>query len=90
MVDGGAGRRIRRGTGLPGPWYNRIAAQLGDIDADPPDDLIEGSLGDVVTSYGAFGDHQVLLCGSAAMVRSTLHKLIETGTPAENIRYDPY
>ena len=74
---------------FPDPWYNRIVAQLGDIGADP-DDLIEGSLDEVVTSYGAFGDHQVLLCGSAAMVRATLHKLVETGTPVENIRFDPY
>jgi len=74
---------------IPDPWYDRIAAHIGEVGVDP-DDLLEGSLDDVVTSYGAFGDHQVLVCGPGAMVRTTVQKLLETGTPAENIRYDPY
>ncbi len=71
------------------PFYDRIAAHVGDLGIDP-DELLEGTLGDIVTSYGAFGDHQVLVCGSAPMVRSTVQRLLETGTPLENIRYDPY
>jgi len=31
-----------------------------------------------------------LVCGSAAMVRSTRDRLIEAGTPAEVIQFDPY
>ncbi|AKE91273.1 FAD-binding oxidoreductase [Rhodococcus aetherivorans] len=75
--------------GIPDEWYDRIVAHVGDPGFHP-DELLEGSLDEVVTSYGAFGDHQVLVCGSAAMVRATLHTLVETGTPAENVRCDPY
>ncbi|MGI9209747.1 MAG: FAD-binding oxidoreductase [Rhodococcus sp. (in: high G+C Gram-positive bacteria)] len=71
------------------PFYDRIVSHVGDFGIDP-DEFLEGTLGDIVTSYGAFGDHQVLVCGSAAMVRSTVQRLLETGTPLENIRYDSY
>lgn len=67
-------------------FYERVRADVGFED----DDLVEGSLADVVTSYGAFADHQVLVCGSAAMVRATLDRLHASGTPAENIQFDPY
>lgn len=74
---------------VPDPWYERVAPKMGELGPDP-DELLEGSLDEIVTSYGAFGDHQVLVCGSGPMVRATVQKLLETGTPAENIRYDPY
>ncbi|MFD4369901.1 FAD-binding oxidoreductase [Rhodococcus sp. NPDC058521] len=67
-------------------WYESVRSDIGF----GVDDLIEGTLPDVVTSYGAFVDHQVLVCGSAAMVRATLDRLHATGTPEENILYDPY
>ncbi|AII05557.1 MULTISPECIES: FAD-binding oxidoreductase [Rhodococcus] len=67
-------------------WYERTRVDVGFTE----DDLIEGSLPDVVTSYGAFTEHQVLVCGSAAMVRATLDRLRDTGTPTENIQFDPY
>ncbi|TWH15768.1 NAD(P)H-flavin reductase [Rhodococcus rhodochrous J45] len=74
---------------IPDPWFDRIAPRIDEFGPDP-DELLEGSVDEVVTSYGAFGDHQVLVCGPAAMVRTTAQRLIETGTPVENIRYDPY
>ena len=67
-------------------WYERTRVDVGFTE----DDLIEGTLPDVVTSYGAFTEHQVLVCGSAAMVRATLDRLRDTGTPTENIQFDPY
>lgn len=68
------------------PWFDQLNIDIGFDGAD----LVEGSLNDVVTSYGAFLDHQVLVCGPAAMVRATVARLLETGTPAENVQYDPY
>ncbi|MEE2031144.1 oxidoreductase, partial [Rhodococcus sp. CC-R104] len=76
-------------SSVPDPWYEGILSRLGHIGPDP-DELVEGSLDEIVTSYGSFGDHQVLVCGPGAMVRTTVQKLVESGTPPENIRYDPY
>lgn len=72
-------------------WYERIRQNLGsDSIGFREDDLIEGNLADVVSSYGAFVDNQVLVCGSAAMVRATIDSLTAAGTPSENITFDPY
>ncbi|NLG54226.1 MAG: oxidoreductase [Rhodococcus sp.] len=68
------------------PWFDQLGVDVGFGDAD----LVEGNLADVVTSYGAFIEQQVLVCGSAAMVRATTTALRGTGTPAENIQHDPY
>lgn len=73
-------------AGPPDEWFERLGVDLGFGD----DHFIEGTLPDVVASYGAFTDHQVLVCGSAAMVRSTRDRLIATGTPAAAIQFDPY
>ncbi|NLU83249.1 FAD-binding oxidoreductase [Rhodococcus sp. HNM0569] len=67
-------------------WYERCKVDIGFS----PDDLIEGTLPEVVTSYGAFPEHQVLVCGSAAMVRATLDELRRTGTPVDTVQFDPY
>ncbi|MBF6068918.1 oxidoreductase [Nocardia farcinica] len=65
-------------------WYEHARV---DIDF-PADDLLEGTLADVVGSHGAFDRHQVLVCGSPAMTRATVDRLIETGTPADRIQYE--
>ncbi|GAB2637003.1 hypothetical protein GCM10027068_15780 [Prescottella soli] len=77
--------------GAPDEWYERIRAEIGDDALTGFDDdyLLEGTLGDVVAAHGAFVDHQVLVCGSPGMVRSTRDRLVATGTPAESIRFDP-
>lgn len=49
-----------------------------------------GTLADVVTSYGAWSDRQVLVCGSPAMVEATIDRLTAVGTPRENIAFDPH
>ena len=72
--------------GPPDGWFDRLNVDIGFGD----DHLIEGTLADVVASYGAFTEHQVLVCGSASMVRSTRDRLFEAGTPAEVIQFDPY
>ncbi|AQA24937.1 oxidoreductase NAD-binding domain protein [Rhodococcus sp. MTM3W5.2] len=65
-------------------WYDRTRVDIGF----GPDDLIAGTLAEVVSSYGAYTDHQVLVCGSPAMVRFTLRSLIDSGTPAGAIQFE--
>jgi len=49
-----------------------------------------GSLADVVTRYGAWSDREVLVCGSPAMIRATVSRMLVAGTPLDHIRYDPF
>lgn len=48
-----------------------------------------GTLADVVTRYGNWGDRQILICGGPEMVTTTKAALIAKGAPAERIRHDP-
>ena len=50
----------------------------------------QGTLADVVTRYGAWSDHDVLVCGSPAMIRATVSRMLVAGTPLDRIRYDPF
>ena len=49
-----------------------------------------GTLADVVTRYGAWADHDVTICGSPAMIRSTVSRMLVAGTPLDRITYDPF
>ncbi|MGH3765674.1 MAG: globin domain-containing protein [Pseudonocardiaceae bacterium] len=49
-----------------------------------------GTLADVVTRFGAWPDHDVLLCGSPAMIRATMSRMLVAGTPLERFTYDPF
>jgi NAD(P)H-flavin reductase/hemoglobin-like flavoprotein len=49
-----------------------------------------GTLADVVTRYGAWADHDVRVCGSPAMIRATVSRMLVAGTPLDRIRYDPF
>jgi NAD(P)H-flavin reductase/hemoglobin-like flavoprotein len=49
-----------------------------------------GTLADVVTRYGAWADHDVTVCGSPAMIRSTVSRMLVAGTPLDRITYDPF
>jgi NAD(P)H-flavin reductase/hemoglobin-like flavoprotein len=49
-----------------------------------------GTLADVVTRYGAWADHDVLVCGSPAMIRATVSRMLVAGTPLDRIKYDPF
>ncbi|EME19948.1 oxidoreductase [Rhodococcus triatomae BKS 15-14] len=66
----------------PDEWYERVrgAPAYGD------DHFIQGTLAEVVSSYGAYVDHQVLVVGSPGMVRSTVRALVDSGTPAGSIQ----
>jgi NAD(P)H-flavin reductase/hemoglobin-like flavoprotein len=49
-----------------------------------------GTLADVVTRYGAWADHDVTVCGSPTMIRSTVSRMLVAGTPLDRITYDPF
>ncbi len=49
-----------------------------------------GTLADVVTRYGAWADHDVMVCGSPSMIRATVSRMLVAGTPLDRIRYDPF
>lgn len=49
-----------------------------------------GTLADVVTRYGAWADRDVLVCGSPAMIRATVSRMLVAGTPLDRITYDPF
>ena len=49
-----------------------------------------GTLSDVVTRYGSWADHDVTVCGSPAMIRSTVAQMLVAGTPLDRISYDPF
>lgn len=70
-------------------WYERIVAEVGPIDFHE-DDLLAGTLADVVADHGPFTDHQILVCGSPGMVNATRDRLVAGGTPADAIRTDPF
>ncbi|ONM49638.1 FAD-binding oxidoreductase [Nocardia donostiensis] len=65
-------------------WYERSRVDIGFV----PDDYLNGTLAEVIGSHGAFDQHQVLVCGSPAMARATVDRLVETGTPAERIQVE--
>jgi NAD(P)H-flavin reductase/hemoglobin-like flavoprotein len=50
----------------------------------------QGALADVVTRYGAWPGRDVLICGSPAMIRATMSRMLVAGTPLDRITYDPY
>lgn len=67
-------------------WYERTKVDVGFT----LDDMLGGTLGDVVAAHGTFADHQVFVCGSPEMTRATIERLTAAGTPMDNIRYDPF
>ena len=44
-------------------WHERSRVDIGL----PATDRLQGTLAEVLSSHGAFHDHQVLVCGSPAM-----------------------
>jgi NAD(P)H-flavin reductase/hemoglobin-like flavoprotein len=59
-------------------------------DGDDRGGAERGTLADVVTRYGAWAGHDVLVCGSPTMIRATVSRMLVAGTPLDRIRYDPF
>ena len=76
------------------PWLDVVPVVEQEGEAELGDDLTagaeRGTLADVVTRYGAWADHDVLVSGSPAMIRSTVSRMLVAGTPLDRIRYDPF
>jgi NAD(P)H-flavin reductase len=77
------------------PWLDVVAVVEDDTEAGRPAGgdapaAEQGTLADVVTRYGAWADHDVLVSGSPAMIRSTVSRMLVAGTPLDRIRYDPF
>jgi NAD(P)H-flavin reductase/hemoglobin-like flavoprotein len=49
-----------------------------------------GTLADVVTRFGAWPHHDVLICGSPNMIRATVSRMLVAGTPLDCITHDPF
>lgn len=69
------------------PWLDIIPVVEQE---DDPSGAEVGTLADVVTRFGAWSDHDVLVCGSPAMIRSTVSRMLVAGTPLDRITYDPF
>lgn len=69
------------------PWLSVVPV----LEDDPAVGGIEhGTLVDVVTRSGDWSGHDVLVCGSPAMIRTTVSRMLMAGTPLGRIKYDPY
>jgi NAD(P)H-flavin reductase/hemoglobin-like flavoprotein len=69
------------------PWLRVIPV----VESSPRMSGFErGTLADVVTRFGAWADRDVLICGSPAMIRATVSRMLVAGTPLERITYDPF
>jgi NAD(P)H-flavin reductase/hemoglobin-like flavoprotein len=61
-------------------------------DVEPPRGLHvrqTGTLPDVVTRYGGWGDRQILVCGGPGMVEATTAALVAKGADQLTIQHDP-
>nr|WP_073458104.1 globin domain-containing protein [Pseudonocardia thermophila] len=69
------------------PWLDVVPV----VERDDSESGAEiGTLADVVTRYGSWADHDVIVCGSPAMIRATVSRMLVAGTPLDRIRYDPF
>ncbi len=68
-------------------WFDVVPVIERDDDRGGAE---RGTLADVVTRYGAWPDNNVLVCGSPAMIRATVSRMLVAGTPLDRIRYDPF
>ncbi|MCP2169901.1 FAD-binding oxidoreductase [Goodfellowiella coeruleoviolacea] len=69
------------------PWLTVVPV----LQDDPTARGVEhGTLAEAVTRYGAWADRDVLVCGSPAMIRATVSRMLVAGTPLDHIKYDPF
>ncbi|MGQ0717592.1 MAG: globin domain-containing protein [Pseudonocardiales bacterium] len=69
------------------PWLTVIPV----LESHPMVAGIErGTLADVVPRFGTWADRDVMVCGSPAMIRATVSRMLVAGTPLDRITYDPF
>jgi len=71
-------------------WLDVVPVVERDDNTEQRGGAERGTLADVVTRYGAWSGHDVLVCGSPAMIRATVSRMLVAGTPLDRIRYDPF
>lgn len=69
------------------PWLTVVPVLEDDPSAFGAE---HGTLADVVARHGAWAEHDVLVCGSPAMIRATVSRMLVAGTPLDHIKYDPF
>ena len=85
---------------LSNPWLTVVPVTDEDEDpwwhSEPTPELpygmhhrLHGQIGKVVTQFGSWADRQIQICGSPAMVRTTLYALRKVGTPMSHVQHDP-
>lgn len=85
---------------LSNPWLTVVPVTDEDEDpwwhSGPTPELpygmhhrLHGQIGKVVTQFGSWADRQIQICGSPAMVRTTLYALRKVGTPMSHVQHDP-
>ncbi|MGX7823938.1 globin domain-containing protein [Actinokineospora sp. 24-640] len=67
------------------PWLTVVG-----VTEEATPGLETGTLAEVVTSYGAWADRDVLVAGSPPMIRATVSRMLVAGTPLDRILYDPF
>jgi NAD(P)H-flavin reductase/hemoglobin-like flavoprotein len=76
-----------RGMASTNPWLTVVPV----VESEPDSPGVEhGTLADVVTQRGAWAEHDVLVCGSPAMIRATVASMLVAGTPLDRIKYDSF
>ncbi|AUS78934.1 flavohemoprotein [Actinoalloteichus sp. AHMU CJ021] len=72
---------------MSNPWLTVVPV----VESGPARQGTEhGTLAEVVTRYGAWSERDVMVCGSPAMIRATVSRMLVAGTPLDRIRYDPF
>ncbi|MRH93149.1 oxidoreductase [Nocardia sp. SYP-A9097] len=67
-------------------WYESCRVEIGFH----PEELIQGTLPEVVSRFTPLDHQNILVCGAAATVHNTVEMLVATGTPPELIRYEGF
>jgi NAD(P)H-flavin reductase len=69
---------------------NHWLTVIPSVSEDPTYRGEKGNVCDVMTQWGDWEEHDVVLAGSPDMVRATLRKLSKIGIPPSRIRFDAY
>jgi NAD(P)H-flavin reductase/hemoglobin-like flavoprotein len=67
-------------------WLTVTTAASDDIRWPGP----QGLIGDIAAASGEWSDHDVYVCGSPAMVESSVKRLLTTGVLENQIRYEQF
>ncbi|MFI6871358.1 FAD-binding oxidoreductase [Nocardia sp. NPDC050406] len=67
-------------------WYEASRVDIGF----QPEEMMPGTLAEVIGRFGPLEHHQVLVCGNSAPVQNAVRTLVDNGTPVEAIRYEGF